>query len=438
MGPRERFERWRTIRRTRRIASEYDDALSEGHQEALDASEPYRRQRQRFADEHREWQRKVDALRALSAMYRSGGTETDDTVILNDGERLLGKIDGAALIEPTVGPSHTSSNWGGVSYRLTRSTTVRAGHGESTHYPGDQTPREADTGTAYVTTDRIGFLGQVKSTTWTLDRLLSEPRIENGWIPLHVANRTKTSGLWMRNMPEFLTRIEWARAIAEGAMEDVLHGIEEQLDVLNKSEPHDAASWPASLGVPPDGDSRPRPMDQRGTTKVEAITTAAEGAADQAGFSALLQVLSSDSSDDGERLWSAFAIDVRPVVAWVLAAEPEALSRIAQALESALGTQLRLEPRTEAVHLLRLPTLADWLGRASDAEYAATAVELSAALAVTAVSCIATVSTADMGTLKVRASDLVIELGRRLSVHMLDTVSYTALAKPMLESLTAQ
>ncbi|MEY2420006.1 MAG: hypothetical protein QOI95_73 [Acidimicrobiaceae bacterium] len=270
MGLAERFHGWQARRAQERAEHEAREL------EQREADE-YAAHQQHYEIALREWTADVKTLNDEIDLASTIGWGPSDAaehgVILKRSETYVGTLTGVSLIQPRVGPSHSRTNYGGVSYQLTSRTRLRTGQYRTTHTPGVESPTLVDDGAVSLTSQRVIFQGANRSIEWQFSRLLGYTHSASDPSTfIQVSNRQRTSGVlydWT-TADWFRFRLGWAISIFNNDLPSLETSLRRELEQLVRPEPP-ARPKSSSASTPPQTPPSP-PVD--GTR----IRTVASGA----------------------------------------------------------------------------------------------------------------------------------------------------------------
>ena len=208
------FER----RRERKAAAQYQDALAR-------------------------WQRERDGQAAAVALVQTFAGEPTSELLLHRGEALVAKLTNVGLIEERKGPGH----WQGRSSGLSVPIGTLGGHAvryhlgaSKGHYvQGTPHPSAIDTGTVFITNQRLVFEGHAQTRECAFAKLLGYQHGADGSTTLSVSNRqrpvtifygTAVSG-WVQ------LRLDLALAHFRGEVPALAQRLQEGLTALDAKQP---------------------------------------------------------------------------------------------------------------------------------------------------------------------------------------------------------
>ena len=212
------FER----RRERKAAAQYQDALAR-------------------------WQRERDGQAAAVALVQTFAGEPTSELLLHRGEALVAKLTNVGLIEERKGPGH----WQGRSSGLSVPIGTLGGHAvryhlgaSKGHYvQGTPHPSAIDTGTVFITNQRLVFEGHAQTRECAFAKLLGYQHGADGSTTLSVSNRqrpvtisygTAVSG-WVQ------LRLELALAQFRGEVPALAQRLQDGLTALDAEKPEPPA-----------------------------------------------------------------------------------------------------------------------------------------------------------------------------------------------------
>lgn len=131
------------------------------------------------------------------------------------GERTFAILEGVALIEPRRQPGTYQGRSSGYSFRIVKGVNYRIGASKGTFVPGADVPTPIDSGTAFVTNQRVVFHGDKATRDWAWSKLISLDHDDAlPWTSLPVSNRQKTSGLYYDGPAASLVRYRLQQGLA--------------------------------------------------------------------------------------------------------------------------------------------------------------------------------------------------------------------------------
>lgn len=148
---------------------------------------------QSFEDNLKSWQNQIDNLNSCLDLAKSFNGETSDEIMLKSGESLFFKVSNASLIGQKRGPGHYQGRSSGVSIPIGHighsAIRYRVGASRGTYMQG--TPYEApiDTGSVFITNQRIIFEGSKQTRECSYDKLLGANNNGDGSTTISVSNR---------------------------------------------------------------------------------------------------------------------------------------------------------------------------------------------------------------------------------------------------------
>ena len=142
------------------------------------------------------WQEARHTLEGLLDVVEGRDDPGGTPIVLKRGERAVLVLQGAGLFESRRGSGHWEGRSQGVSIPLgSTGVRYRVGRSRGHFVQGDETPTTIDRGTLVVTTQRVVFVGAVRSTEWSFSKLISIQNYETRpWTAIAVSNRQKVSG----------------------------------------------------------------------------------------------------------------------------------------------------------------------------------------------------------------------------------------------------
>jgi hypothetical protein len=181
---------------------------------------------------HAYWEEDFATLEKLISVVTAASKGEDgvpNTLMQKEGERTLWQ-NSAIFHEVGRPPGRYVGGSSGVSVPVGGGVRFRVGAQRGTLIPGAEMQMDKDEGVVMLTTERLIFLGPIKTQEWNFDKLLmlSTTPDESDYF-INVSNRQKTSGVRFDPVTgrEFNRFLGAAAAINE-------HGYDEVLDELDK------------------------------------------------------------------------------------------------------------------------------------------------------------------------------------------------------------
>jgi len=180
----------------------------------------------------------------LIAYAKTLGSGDGLNIVLHVNERVAGYITGTGLVEDRVTGGHYVGGSRGISVPLGSigGHTVRTYVGSSSgHYvKGVPTPTAIDTGTFYITNQRLVFVGAKKTIDMPLDKVVSLQRSDSSPVLVvslsnHVKNIELSYGSAVA--PKANLWLSMALAHHQGHPEIVVHQLEAELAALDAQKP---------------------------------------------------------------------------------------------------------------------------------------------------------------------------------------------------------
>ena len=221
----------------------------------------------------RDWQARHDACAAMLDTARTFTGTTSDGLILRSGEALFLQVSDTALIEERKGRGTYVGHSQGVSVPVARiggrPIRYRVGASKGHYVQGEPSPTAIDTGTTYITSQRVVFRGASQTRECAFAKLLGFDHDDGtGTTTFSVSNRTKPTtihyGPACAATVDF--RLDLALAHFRGTVDTLIAGLESDLAAVDAARPSDepaaAEAVPDEVPVappPPAGDEAPPP-----------------------------------------------------------------------------------------------------------------------------------------------------------------------------------
>lgn len=195
----------------------------------------------------------VDMIR--DAEHFNGVThaeEPDLTVQLTKDERVLGVLQGCALVEPRRAPGHYAGGYQGFSFKIAKGVRYHVGGSRGTFVPGDEQPTVIDQGVITITTRRVIFQGAKQAREWSFARLLGiQHDPARPWTAISVSNRQRVSGFLYDH--DHTEDIRFRLALALAIFNDDRAAL--VADLKRQLAEHDAEHASGPAAVPGAGDA---------------------------------------------------------------------------------------------------------------------------------------------------------------------------------------
>jgi hypothetical protein len=141
------------------------------------------------------WQHERDGEAAAVAFAQSYTGETASELMLHSGEAAFATITDAALVEERRGRGQWQGGSSGVSVPIGslggRSIRYHVGASRGHYVQGTPHPTAVDTGTVYITDQRVVFQGHAQTRECLFAKLLACEASEDGSTTFSVSNRQK-------------------------------------------------------------------------------------------------------------------------------------------------------------------------------------------------------------------------------------------------------
>jgi len=210
-----------------------------------------RRAQARYEQAFAAWQRERDEQAAAVSLAQTFPGEPSSDLLLKPGEAEFARITNVGLIEERRGPGSWQGRSSGVSIPIGtlggRSVRYRVGATRGHYVQGTPHPTAIDTGTVYITNQRIVFRGQGQTRECLYSKLLGYESTDDGSTTFSVSNRQKPVTIsygaplngWVR------LRLDLAVAHARNQVPALVARLQEGLAAID-------AERPAAPLTPPD------------------------------------------------------------------------------------------------------------------------------------------------------------------------------------------
>ena len=207
------------------------------------------------------WQADRDSqaqLLDLAQHFEGTGAEN---ILLKSGEAVFYKVTGVALIEERRGAGHYAGRSQGVSIPIGslrgRTVRYRVGVNKGHFVQGTPTPTAIDTGTVFITNQRVIFQGGKQTRECAFSKLVGfEHDDAAGETTFSVSNRQKPTTIhYGRELSgAFDFRCDLALAHFRGTLDTFVAQLKDELDELDRHrppEPVQVQPQPAAIGPAP-------------------------------------------------------------------------------------------------------------------------------------------------------------------------------------------
>ncbi len=229
------------------------------------------------AKEHEEalaaWQADRDAQEDLLDTAKTSTGSGADSIMLKPGEAVFAKVTNTALVEDRKGPGHYQGHSQGVSIPIAkvggRSIRYRVGVNKGHYVSGTPTPTAIDTGTTFITNQRVIFQGGEQTRECAFAKLIGfEHDDRDGSTTFSVSNRQKPTtihyGPGIAGWFDF--RLDLGLAHFRGTVAQLVTELQNGLDEIDKHRPPE----PAAVAPTPVAAISPAQADQVAPAAPEA------------------------------------------------------------------------------------------------------------------------------------------------------------------------
>lgn len=212
-----------------------------------------------FAAWRAEREAQADLLNTAKTSTGSGG----DSIMLKPGEAVFAKVTNTSLIEERKGAGHYQGRSQGVSIPIGsfggRSVRYRVGVNKGHFVSGTPIPTAIDTGTTYITNQRVIFQGGKQTRECAYAKLIGfEHDDGTGSTTFSVSNRQKPTTIHYGSdiAGWFDFRLDLGLAHFKGTVAELVAELQDGLDEIDRNrppEPADIAPTPPSAIAPVPG-----------------------------------------------------------------------------------------------------------------------------------------------------------------------------------------
>jgi hypothetical protein len=226
------------------------------------------------------WQAERDAQADLLNTAKTSTGSGADSIMLKKGESVFAKVTNTSLVEDRRGPGHYQGHSQGVSIPITsfggRSVRYRVGVNKGHYVSGTPTPTAIDTGTTFITNQRVIFQGSKQTRECLYAKLIGFEHDDHlGSTTFSVSNRQKPTtihyGPSIAGWFDF--RLDLGLAHYKGTVADLVAELQQGLDEIDMNrppEPAQIAPTPSTITAPPQAAPESHAADEAPVTTVNA------------------------------------------------------------------------------------------------------------------------------------------------------------------------
>jgi hypothetical protein len=190
-----------------------------------------------------EWQQLHDSTQQLLELAKGYGGEATDAILLKPGEAVFATVSGAGLIEDRRRGGQWEGHSSGVSIPIGslggRSVRYRVGASRGHYVQGTAMPTAIDTGSVFVTNQRMVFQGARQTRECLFAKLVGFEHEPDGSTIFSVSNRQKPTvihyGTKIAGWFDF--RLDLALAHYRSTVEQLVEKLRAQVAQLDASKP---------------------------------------------------------------------------------------------------------------------------------------------------------------------------------------------------------
>lgn len=191
-----------------------------------------------------DWQAARDSQADLLNTAKTSTGSGADSIMLKSGEAVFAKVTNTSLIEERKGAGHYQGHSQGVSIPIAkvggRSVRYRVGVNKGHYVSGTPTPTAIDTGTTYVTNQRVIFQGGKQTRECAFTKLVGfEHDDVAGSTTFSVSNRQKPTTIYYGGSIAgwFDFRLDLALAHFRGTVDEFISELQAGLDEIDRHRP---------------------------------------------------------------------------------------------------------------------------------------------------------------------------------------------------------
>ena len=192
---------------------------------------------------HDAWEHDRDEAASLVEAARTFEGTTTDELILRKNEHVFLIVDGASLIEDRRGAGHWEGRSSGFSVPVAsiggRSIRYHVGQSRGHYVQGAPVPTAIDHGKAFITDQRVVFLGGKQTRECAYAKLLGVEHESGGVTVFSVSNRQKATVIACGSEAAgtFVFRLDLALAHYRNTLPAFISQLESELQAVEQRQP---------------------------------------------------------------------------------------------------------------------------------------------------------------------------------------------------------
>lgn len=205
---------------------------------------------QEYQAAFRTWSEQREACVALVQIAQEFHGQDTDEIMLKPGEALIFKVTNTSLIEERSGKGHYQGGSTGVSIPIGsiggRSIRYRVGASRGHYVQGVPSPTAIDTGTTFITNQRVIFEGGRQTRECLFAKLIGVTHAA-GETVFSVTNRQKPTTIHYGSevSAPFIFRLDLALAQYKGTVDQFVLELQNELNQLDAARPRDPTQSPS-------------------------------------------------------------------------------------------------------------------------------------------------------------------------------------------------
>jgi len=198
---------------------------------------------EQYQHELAHWQELHDSTTEALNLAQSFNGEATAQLMLKNGEAVFATVTNASLVEERRGAGHYTGGYSGVSIPIGtiggHAVRYHVGATRGHYVQAPPVPTAIDTGTVFVTNQRVVFAGSRQTRECAFAKLIGYEHTGDGATVFSVSNRQKPTvihyGTQVAGWFDF--RLELALAHFKGTVADLVTQLQGQLAQLETSRP---------------------------------------------------------------------------------------------------------------------------------------------------------------------------------------------------------